>query len=116
MNQVLGWNECENSQTLSTTTTVPKIHKKKPKIRQAIRTVFCAPQRSLLYRFLVFDEVNFKTPTQQSKSLTSEAETGYPNRKCCNHTFKAPCLVALNMDLMLHLLLLKQSIVSIDCN
>ena len=31
----------------------PKTHKKKPTIRQAIRTVFCAPQRSLPYRFLV---------------------------------------------------------------
>ena len=26
----------------------PKTHKKKPTIRQATRTVFCAPQRSLL--------------------------------------------------------------------
>ena len=50
----------------------PKTHKKKPTIRQAIRTVFCAPQRSLPYRFLVLDEVKCKIHTQQS---TSSSET-----------------------------------------
>ena len=47
----------------------PKTHKKKPTIRQAIRTVFCAPQRSLPYRFLVLDEVKCKTHTQQQSQL-----------------------------------------------
>ena len=46
----------------------PKTHKKKPKIRQAIRTVFCVLQRSLPYRFLVLDEVKCKKHTQQSTS------------------------------------------------
>ena len=46
----------------------PKTHKKKPTIRQAIRTVFCAPQRSLSYRFLVLDEVKRKTHTQQQRT------------------------------------------------
>ena len=50
----------------------PKTHKKKPTIRQAIRTVFCALQRSLPYRFLVLDEVKCKKQTQQS---TSSKET-----------------------------------------
>ena len=50
----------------------PKTHKKKPTIRQAIRTVFCALQRSLRYRFLVLDEVKCKKHTQQS---TSSKET-----------------------------------------
>ena len=50
----------------------PKTHKKKPTIRQAIRTVFCALQRSLPYRFLVLDEVKCKKHTQQS---TSSKET-----------------------------------------
>ena len=49
---------------------VPKTHKKKPTIRQAIRTVFCALQRSLPYRFLVLDESKCKKHTQQSTSLT----------------------------------------------
>ena len=48
----------------------PKTHKKKPTIRQAIRTVFCALQRSLPYRFLVLDEVKGKKLTQQSTSST----------------------------------------------
>ena len=51
---------------------VPKTHKKKPTIRQAIRTVFCALQRSLPYGFFVLDEVECKTHTQQS---TSSSET-----------------------------------------
>ena len=50
----------------------PKIHKKKPTIRQAIRTVFCALQRSLPYRFLVLGEIKCKKHTQQS---TSSRET-----------------------------------------
>ena len=48
----------------------PKTHKKKPTIRQAIRRVFCALQRSLPYRFLVLDEVKCKKHTQQSTSST----------------------------------------------
>ena len=48
MNQFLGWNECENSHTLTTMTTGPKTHKKKPTIREAIRTVFCAPKGPFL--------------------------------------------------------------------
>ena len=48
----------------------PKTHKKKPTIRQAIRTALCAPQRSLPYRFLVLDEVKSKKHTQQSTSST----------------------------------------------
>ena len=51
---------------------VPKTHKKKPTIKQAIRTVFCALHRSLPYRFLVLDEVKSKKHTQQS---TSSKET-----------------------------------------
>ena len=49
---------------------VPKTHKKKPTIRQAIRTVFCALQRSLPYRFLVLDEFMCNKHTQQSTSST----------------------------------------------
>ena len=54
---------------------VPKTHKKKSTIRQAIRTVFCALQRSLPYRFLVLDEVKCKTHTQQSTSSRERLET-----------------------------------------
>ena len=48
----------------------PNSHKKKPTIRQAIRTVFCALQRSHPYRFLVLDEVKCKKHTQQSTTST----------------------------------------------
>ena len=50
----------------------PKTHKQKPTIRQAIRTVFSAPQRSVPYVFLVLDEVKCKTHTQQSTSSTQK--------------------------------------------
>ena len=43
MNQLLGGNECERTHTITTTTTGSKNSQKKPTIRQAIRTVFCAP-------------------------------------------------------------------------
>ena len=46
----------------------PKTHKKKPTIRQAIRTVLSAPKRSHPYRFLVLDEVKCKTHTQQQRT------------------------------------------------
>ena len=52
----------------------PKTHKKKPTIRQANKTVFCAP-KGPFFRFLVLDEVKCKRHTQQSTSSTSEAET-----------------------------------------
>ena len=44
MNQFWSGNECERTHTLTTTTTGSKTNKKKPTIRQAIRTVFCAPK------------------------------------------------------------------------
>ena len=49
----------------------PNAHKKKPTIRLTTRvTMLSAPQRSLLYRLLVLDEVKCKTHTQQSTSLS----------------------------------------------
>ena len=53
----------------------PKTHKKKSKIRQATRTVICAPQRSLPNRFLVLDEVKYKTHIQQSTSSSESPDT-----------------------------------------
>ena len=49
---------------------VPKTHKKKPTMRLTTRvTMLWAPQRSLLYRLLVLDEVKCKTHTQQQSHL-----------------------------------------------
>ena len=51
----------------------PNAHKKKLTIRLTTRvTMLWAPQRSLLYRLWVLDEVKCKTHTQQS---TSSSET-----------------------------------------
>ena len=53
----------------------PNAHKKKPTIRLTTRvTMLWAPQRSLLYRLLVLDEVKCKTHTQQQSQLMIIAE------------------------------------------
>ena len=67
--QSLGGNECEELTHSQQQPQAPKTHKKKPTIKQAIRTVFCAPQRSLLYRLLVLNEVKWKTHTQQQSQF-----------------------------------------------
>ena len=47
----------------------PNAHKKKPTIRLTTRvTMLWAPQRSLLYRLLVLDEVKCKTHTQEQRT------------------------------------------------
>ena len=48
MNQIWSGNECEKAHTLTTTTRGSKNSQKKPTIRQAIRTVFCAPKGPFL--------------------------------------------------------------------
>ena len=52
----------------------PKTHKKKPTIRQAIRTVFCALQRSLPYRFLVLDKSSARN-TLSNQQAQKKLET-----------------------------------------
>ena len=48
----------------------PYAHKNKPTIRLTTRvTMLWAPQRFLLYRLLVLDEVKCKTHTQQQSQL-----------------------------------------------
>ena len=58
-------NECENSHThTQQQPQAPNTHKK-PTIRLTTRVkVLWAPQKSLLYRLLVLDEVKCKTHTQ----------------------------------------------------
>ena len=62
---VLEWDECEKTHTLTTTTTGSKNSQKEAKVV----TMLWAPQRSLLYRLLVLDEVKCKTHTQQQSQL-----------------------------------------------
>ena len=71
----------------------PKTHKKKPTIRQATRTVFCAPQRSLPYRFLVLDEVKCKKHTQQSTSSSESLETVNLTENALKGHFQGPLLL-----------------------
>ena len=86
----------------------PKTHKKKPTIRQAIRTVFCAPQRSLPYRFLDWmkSSARHTLSNQQAQEIP---ETVNLTENVPKTLSKAPCLVAKRMSLTLHLLLFEQS-------
>ena len=72
---VLGLNECENTHTLTATTTGGKSSEKKSTIRLTIRTMFCVLQRSPLYRLFVLDEVKCKTHTQQQNSVEKSPES-----------------------------------------
>ena len=70
----LGGNECEELTHSQQEPQAPNAQKQKPTIRLTTRvTMLWAPQRSLLYRFLVSVEVKCKTHTQQP---TSSSETG----------------------------------------
>ena len=66
---VLGLNECETHTHSQQQPQGPQIHKKKPIIRLTIRINALSPQMTLLYQFLVLDEVKCKTPAQQQKQL-----------------------------------------------
>ena len=62
MSQFLAWNECEElTHSQQQQPQAPKTHKKKPTIRKAIRTVFHAPQRSLLYRLMLSTQIWIKS-------------------------------------------------------
>ena len=68
--QIVGVNECEILTHSQQQPQAPNAHKKKPTIRLTTRvTMLWAPQRSLLYRLLVLDEVKCKTHTQQQSQL-----------------------------------------------
>ena len=71
---VLSGNECEKTHTLTTTTTGSKCSQKEANNQTDYQNHndLGPPQRSLLYRLLVFDEVKCKTHIQQS---TSSSET-----------------------------------------
>ena len=70
----------------------PKAHKKKSTVRSTYRTVFWVPQRPLLYRLLVLDEVKCKTHTQQQRTqLKTHLRLVNLTENDAQHTFKAPC-------------------------
>ena len=67
---VLEWNECEKTHTLTTTTTGSKCSQKEANNQTDYQSHNAlGPQRSLLYRLLVLDEVKCKTHTQQQSQL-----------------------------------------------
>ena len=66
---VLGLKECENSHTLTTTTTGSKNSQKEANNQIDNQNQCSVPQRSLLYYLLVLDEVKCKTCTQQQNSV-----------------------------------------------
>ena len=70
----------------------PKAHKKKSTVKLTYRTVFWVSQRCLLYRFLVLDEVKWKTHTQQQRTqLKTWLRLVNLTENVAQHTFKAPC-------------------------
>ena len=87
----------------------PQTNKKKPTIRQTIRTVFFAPQRSLPYRFFDLDEVKCKAHTQQSTSSSESLRPVNLTENATKRTLSRLLAVALRMYLTLHLLLFEQS-------
>ena len=76
----------------------PKTHKKKPTIRQAIRTVFCAPQK-------MKSSARHTLSNQQAQPKEAEIVNLIEN----DAKSLSICLVVLNMYLTLHLLLFRQS-------
>ena len=73
---VLCLKECENSHTLTTTTTGSKNSQKEANNQTDNQNSVLCPQRSLLYRFLVLDEVNCKTHS-------ATISVGRNQLKCC---------------------------------
>ena len=66
---IIGLKECENSRTLTTTTT-GFINSQEEANHQTDNQNQCSvPPKSHLYQFLVFDEVKSKTQTQQQNQL-----------------------------------------------
>ena len=84
----------------------PKTHKRKPTIRQVIRTVFCAPKGP-------FFTDSWSWMKSRARHTLSNQQAQLQKLRLVNLTenaaitlSKVPCLVALNMHLTLHLLLL----------
>ena len=86
----------------------PKTHKKKPTIRQAIRTVFRAPKGPFLTDSWSWMKSSARH-TLSNQQAQEKPETVNLTQNVPRTLSKAPCLVALRMSLTLHLLLFKQS-------
>ena len=65
----------------------PKTHKKKPTIRQAIRTVFCAPKGPFLTDSWSWMKSSARH-TLSNQQAQEKPENYQSNRKCTKDTFK----------------------------
>ena len=76
MNKFCSGNECERTHTLTTTTTGSKnSQKRKPTIRQAIRTVFCAPKGPFLTDSWSWMKPSARHALSNQQAQPKEAET-----------------------------------------
>ena len=113
MNLLLGEKECEILTHSQQQSQAPNAHKKESTVRFTTRiTMLCPPPppKGLSFTGL---RTQLKSSVRHTLSIQQaqlkEAETGSSNRKCTKTLSKAPCLVALNMYLTLHVLLFRQS-------
>ena len=60
----------------------PKTHKKKPTIRQAIRTVFCAPKGPFLRDSWSWMKSSARYTLSNQQAQVKQPETCQSNRKC----------------------------------
>ena len=99
---VLGLEECDNSHTLTTTTTQSKNSQKEVK-NQIDKQNQCSvpPESSLLYRFLVLIEVKYKTRTQQQNSAETVAHDLSNYQKMMHSTLSRLLAVALRMHIQM---------------
>ena len=87
----------------------PKTHKKKPTIRQAIRTVFCAPKGPFLTDSWSWMKSSARHTLSNQQAQPKEAETVNLTENVPKGHFQRLLVVALRMYLTLYLLLFEQS-------
>ena len=75
MNQFWSGNECEILTHSQQQPQAPKTHKKKPTIRQAIRTVFCAPKGPFLTDSWSWMKSSARHTLSNQQAQPKEAET-----------------------------------------
>ena len=88
----------------------PKTHKKMQTIRQAIRTVFCAPPNGhFVTDSWSWTKSSARHMLSNQQAQPKEAETVNLIEYDAKSLLRPHCLVALNMYLTMHLLLFRQS-------
>ena len=88
MNLILGWNEYENSHNHNNNHRAPKLIIKANN-QTRITTVFCAPERSLIYRFLFLDEVKARHRLRNQQAQLQKLRLVNLTGNAQSDTFKA---------------------------